>query len=81
MSQKSSLSGYFPRPLLVILGSIVPVAAVCYVLSQRLIPHPAPDAMTPQAIDARLQPIAHVFAAAGDVKVVASAESGAPAKN
>jgi hypothetical protein len=80
MSQQKPAVRYVPRELLFILAAIVPVALLCNTVSHLRDPHPAPESMTPQAIDARLKPVAHVFATADEVKL-ASAGSAPTLKN
>jgi hypothetical protein len=70
MTSQKSLGSFLPRQLIFILVAIVPVAFACNTLSHLHDPHPAPETMTPEAIGARLQPIAHT------VPVAQNASSG-----
>lgn len=79
-SQSSFGSSYLPRPLLLIVAAIVPVAAACNYLSHVRDVHVAPEAMSEGAVAARLAPVAHVLSATGDTKI-ASAYPVLPASN
>jgi len=80
MNLQKSVGSYFPRPLLVILATIVPVAAACYYLSQLRDVHPAAATMSPAAVSARLAPIARVLPESTETKV-ASGPAGLPSSN
>jgi hypothetical protein len=60
MKLQAFVASCFPRPLRVILASVLPIALACDYLSQLHDVHPAAGSMTSQAIAARLAPVAYV---------------------
>ncbi len=71
MTMQSNLASYFPAPLIRILVAAVVIAIVCYFVSGLHDKPASAESMTPEAIAARLQPVAHVMLAE-------AAASGAP---
>jgi hypothetical protein len=72
MKTPTSVGSYFPRSLLLILASIIPVAVACYYLAQIRDVRPAADTMSPTAVATRLTPIAHLLPAVTDAKVASA---------
>lgn len=64
-----------PAPLLRILIAVVPIVVVCYFASGLRDLRAQPGAMTPEAIAARLQPVAHIDAVAAPVEAPKAAGS------
>ena len=71
MNLHQTVARFFPRSLLVILASSLPLALACNYLSQLKDVHPAAGTMSPAAVAARLAPVVHVLETTGDVKVAA----------
>lgn len=80
MKSQATVARFLPRPLLLIAAAILPVALACNYLSQLRDVHPAAEAMSPEAVAARLTPVAHVLSASTDTKV-ASAYPVMPSSN
>jgi hypothetical protein len=73
MNLQQTVASFFPRSLLLILASSLPIALACNQLSQARDVHMAPESATPAAVSARLTPIAHVLPVADDTKVATAA--------
>jgi len=80
MTLRKSVGGYFPRPLLLITASVLPVAITCFYLSQIRDVRPAAEAMSRAAVAARLAPVAPLLPASADTKI-ASGPAGLPTSN
>lgn len=72
MTTQATATGFLPRPLLLIAAAIVPVVLACNYLSQLRDVHPAAQALSPEAVAARLTPVAHVLSASADTKVASA---------
>lgn len=70
MDVQGTIASFFPPPLVRIILTAVPIAVICYFVSGLHDQTSAPGTMTPEAVAARLRPVAQL--------VLAGAPEGAP---